>query len=74
MTNNGGNIMATNCPNCGKIMDETTTFLSCDECDVFVYKPGYEPTEEFDEQVPEGCAACGGPYPSCKSSCNLFDD
>lgn len=24
--------------------------------------------------VPEGCKACGGPYPSCKTSCKIFDD
>ena len=28
---------------------------------------------DFDD-IPEGCAACGGPYPSCISSCNLFDE
>lgn len=27
----------------------------------------------FDE-VPEGCIACGGPYPTCKDSCPVFDD
>ena len=24
--------------------------------------------------IPEGCLACGGPYPSCKDSCPVFDD
>ena len=24
--------------------------------------------------IPEGCRACGGPYPSCMSSCPMFDD
>ena len=24
--------------------------------------------------VPSGCAACGGPYPYCKTSCPIFDD
>ena len=24
--------------------------------------------------IPEGCAACGGPYPDCKWSCPMFDD
>lgn len=23
---------------------------------------------------PAGCRACGGPYPSCKTSCSMFDD
>ena len=27
-----------------------------------------------DEDIPEGCLACGGPYPDCMSSCNAFDD
>lgn len=26
------------------------------------------------EEVPEGCKACGGNYPYCKSGCNMFDD
>lgn len=31
--------------------------------------------EDYDEDgIPEGCAACGGNYPHCKSSCPLFDD
>ena len=24
--------------------------------------------------IPPGCAACGGPYPKCKTSCKIFDD
>lgn len=38
----------------------------------------YEYSEEYfdahPEDIPEGCAACGGPYPNCTSSCPLFDD
>lgn len=30
--------------------------------------------DDTDDDVPEGCAACGGPYPNCCSSCPLFDD
>lgn len=26
------------------------------------------------DDIPEGCAACGGPYPNCKISCPIFDD
>ena len=26
------------------------------------------------ERIPVGCRACGGPYPDCRSSCNLFDE
>ena len=24
--------------------------------------------------IPVGCAACGGDYPNCKTSCPMFDD
>ncbi len=30
--------------------------------------------DDDDEDIPEGCAACGGDYPNCKISCNLFDE
>lgn len=30
--------------------------------------------DDDDDDIPEGCRACGGPYPSCTSSCPLFDD
>ncbi len=30
--------------------------------------------EVFSYYIPEGCAACGGPYPYCVSSCPMFDD
>ena len=30
--------------------------------------------ESHPEKVPAGCRACGGPYPECRSSCNLFDE
>lgn len=26
------------------------------------------------DDPPEGCLACGGPYPDCTTSCTLFDD
>jgi len=27
-----------------------------------------------DDDIPEGCAACGGDYPNCADSCPIFDD
>ena len=33
-----------------------------------------EGNEDNEDNIPEGCLACGGPYPSCKTSCPLFDD
>lgn len=26
------------------------------------------------ERIPSGCRGCGGPYPECRSSCNLFGE
>lgn len=27
-----------------------------------------------DDDMPDCCKACGGPYPDCMSSCSIFDD
>lgn len=35
---------------------------------------GPDPYEDFDGDIPEGCRACGGDYPFCRSGCSLFDD
>lgn len=29
---------------------------------------------EDEDDIPEGCRACGGDYPNCISGCNLMDD
>ena len=71
------------CPQCGAKMDKYDTFWDCPECGEMVMNPYYERLERQNEQwieknlsdnVPEGCAACGGPYSSCKISCPIFDD
>lgn len=33
-----------------------------------------DPPDDFYDDMPEGCKACGGPYPDCTSSCKMFDD
>ena len=40
------------------------------------YTRGYSWYDDDDDNddVPEGCAACGGPYPRCCDACPLFDD
>ena len=44
------------------------------------YDPYYDDMSEqewYDKHplaMPDGCRACGGAYPMCKSSCPLFDD
>lgn len=56
------------CPNCGfegytSMLGGSAHIVSDDDDDY-----GSE------DDIPEGCQACGGPYPNCKSSCSLFDD
>jgi len=67
--------------------EETLICMDCNE-DIDICEYGLT-AEEIDEKrcshdryiwdddlsdIPEGCAACGGPYPDCMSSCALFDD
>ena len=80
LVNNGEYI----CNNCGAIMDRTEDpnggcdILICPNCgeevDEMDYKYEWEDEDEEDwDEIPKGCAACGGPYPKCMSSCKLFD-
>jgi len=48
------------CPSCGHIMDEMDWDYDFDYDDP--------------DNPPYGCEACGGPWPHCKASCNLFDE
>ena len=40
----------------------------------FYYYVDPKSFEGHPERKPEGCAACGGPYPYCRESCEIFDD
>ena len=74
------------CNNCGAIMDckedpeGECDILECPNCGETEYETEYEyeyDDEEddiFSDEIPQGCAACGGPYPQCTTSCKLFDD
>lgn len=58
------------CPECGDNMhyDAKWDVMVCDSC-------GYMSICSSGEiAIPEGCRACGGPYPNCMTSCNIFDD
>ena len=56
------------CPVCGTRVREKTALNQIDkELDAFEESIGYG-------IMPEGCAACGGPWPDCKSSCSIYDD
>lgn len=48
----------------GKMEDNGNGVYQCPDCGNI----------DWDDDIPEGCAACGGNYPECTSSCPLFDD
>lgn len=59
------------CPDCGWVIDSMDYEYDGEE------EKEWSPNmlDMFEKNIPPaGCAACGGPYPQCKSSCKLFDD
>lgn len=71
------------CPECGTEMNENNAEMSltCPSCGYtfnttcgYNYDGDMDYSYDEDDDIPEGCAACGGPYPDCKTSCKLFDD
>lgn len=67
------------CPKCGARMrwyDQWKNLLLCEECG-YDFDPWAFDDEEFgdddsEEGIPEGCAACGGPWPECMDYCRVF--
>lgn len=57
------------CPNCGHTLYLDEYALEGD--DNADYDEYYE---DPDDDIPECCIDCGGPYPSCRNSCKIFDD
>ncbi len=76
------------CDNCHSFLNTQTGFdayckhWKCTECghinkiakSEIIFDNDDESFYENDDEIPEGCAACGGPYPCCKTSCKIFDD
>ncbi len=77
------------CNQCGAIMDrpDTADVYVCPGCGWQVDAMEYEYDDGQEKEwapgafgssdaviPPPGCLACGGPYPDCMISCNLFDD
>lgn len=59
--------MSEPCQNCWADMVWADDHWECPKC-------GFEMWEDDDDDVPVGCAACGGDYPNCKDSCPIFDN
>ena len=57
------------CPQCGHTMYLDEYALNGDDNND--YEEYYQ---KPDDDIPECCKACGGPYPNCRSSCKIFDD
>lgn len=57
------------CPSCsftvGKDIGEDMVYSDDDYDDIY---------DEPDEELPDVCKNCGGPYPSCTSGCKLIDE
>ena len=72
------------CDECGAMMEKADEeVLVCPSCGHSVDIVDYGHEHDYDdyysnvldiEDEPECCKACGGPYPSCKTSCKIFDD
>lgn len=74
------------CPFCGEEMEVEFYDVVCPAClwscpvDEFgEIEQQIQAKEESDDNIdystmPECCKACGGPYPSCTTSCKIFDD
>lgn len=77
------------CPNCSNELIEAVGASFDLECPVCETKYNIEDDtdngipvaaevddyfESKNDDIPEGCIACGGPYPDCMTSCKIFDD
>lgn len=84
MKNNKNNYEKYICDECGSNMEKADEeVLVCPSCKHSVdiedyghehdYDDYYSSIKEEDDE-PECCKSCGGPYPSCMTSCKFFDD
>ena len=70
-----------NCPDCGTTMgyNYIECMFRCPSCgrtdyDGVYMDNSYDSIYGDDGEEPECCKACGGPWPSCMTSCKIFDD
>ncbi len=63
------------CFSCGFVENEEVIQESVfEEEDFDEYDDIYERPYNDEEEMPDCCRACGGPWPNCKTSCKIFDD
>ena len=66
------------CPECGGHMARGSygNWWICEECGCEAEEDDYGNlvVEAEEDEMPECCSACGGPYPNCMTSCKIFDD
>lgn len=69
------------CPYCGSELEKLRDGrYYCDTCDDtfdeedILWRDEDDNQDDAEDYIPEGCLACGGPYPNCKTSCKIFDD
>ena len=66
------------CKFCNRPVEMTNVGWVCDHCQYILDDDEVldEPEGEIEglDDIPECCRACGGPYPSCQTSCSIFDD
>ena len=70
-----GGLLDWECPNCGAEgsveFDSVNKEYYIDVAESYNYEDIY--ADPIGNQ-PDCCNACGGPYPSCMSSCKIFDN
>ena len=57
-------------------LDRKTRLVRCPQCgnDYCIDNEDEIINDYCNEDIPECCVACGGPYPDCMTSCKIFDD
>lgn len=64
------------CPECGERLhfSYNKEQFKCSNCGNVFDMDDLDLDDEDGDGIPAGCARCGGPYPSCMSGCNLYND
>lgn len=64
------------CPMCYATMKFSNhkSEFKCFECGYIMDENDWDYETEREEDIPFVCSTCGGPWPSCETSCKMFDD